>query len=316
MSENNQGQKKGMKVVILPKDGKPGEYKMIKMPLAKNIEGSKPYILQDETLYELKEINGNNPHLNQPNRPQLLNGDGVKSWIFEGTPGYVVQSGNLIVASKYNMTYLLISVVYLQIDNFNQRFIALDDLLDKLASSYGDWINEIPNTLYEKSLAKVFEVVDQDDEKYYKFSLEKANDFIQSRIDSLLEFLSTKPSSMSNFVKSKLSDPSTGTIQQDLLKLAILHHSVEFVTNSYCLPQFKDQYISSRKFDFKPFDDFRKKLKEDQKSRDLVEEGVTNIAIANKNVKKKDVPVKKTTKKQVKKVAVGKGALDGFFGKK
>lgn len=305
-----------MKVLVLPKDGPEGSYKLIKLPLAKNIQQTKSYLLQDNVIYELKEINGNNPHVVQPSRPQLKNGDGVKSWIFEGDPGFVVQSGNLIVATKFNIVYLLISIFYTNVSKFTQRFIAFEDLLDQMTSLYGDWINEIPTDVYLQKLPDICEIIDQDDENYYKFSLVKANTFIQEKVNSFLSYISSKPNSIANLIKAKMTDPASGTIPENIIESAQSHHALEFVTNSYCLPAFKEQYIAANHYDFSNYIEYQSKLKEQQKSREIVDATVNNIAVANANVPKKKPAAKKTAKKQTTKVAVGKGALDGFFGKK
>lgn len=305
-----------MKVLVLPQGESSGLYQIIKLPLAKNIGETKSYLLQNNEIFELKEINGNNPHNIQANRPQLKNGDGVKSWIFEGNPGYVVQSGNLIVASKFNLIFLLISILFNNGDKFSQRFISFEDLLDQLASLYGEWINNIPQDIFIDKLPQVCEIVNQDSENYYKFSITKANEFIKLKIDQFLHYITSTPNSITNLIKMKLQDPSLNSIPSDIILSAQLNHAVEFVTNSYCLPSFKQQFLSSNSYDFTKLFEYQTKLKDQQKARDIVDQTVNNIAISNSNVPKKKPAPKKQTKKQPTKVAVGKGALDGFFSRK
>jgi hypothetical protein len=304
------------KVILLPENGL-GSYSVIELPTAKDLEVSKPFLLQDSQLYELKVINGNNPHAVLANGPQLANSDGVRSWIFEDNDGMVVQSGNLVVTSKFNLCYLLLSLLYKNPQMFTQRFITIEDLLDKFSSLYGELIMSIPKEMLLRSLPTLCEIVSQDDEEYYKFSLSKANEFINEKVTALVKFIENGNNSLADVIMAKISDASTPDVPDNIRELAQLNYAIEFVCNSYTLASFKQQFIVSRQIDFTDLNAYLLKLTEAQKTRAIVEQSVNNIAASNANATKKNPSQsKKTTKKPTaKKVAVGKGALDGFFKK-
>lgn len=304
------------KVILLPENGL-GSYSVLDLPTAKNLEVSKPFLFQDSQLYELKLINGNNPHAVLANAPQLANNDGVRSWIFEDSEGMVVQSGNLVVSSKFNLCYLLLSLLYKNPEMFTQRFITIEDLLDKFSSLYGELITSIPKEVFQQNLPTICEIVSQDEEDYYKFSLAKANEFINGKVTNLVKFIENGNNSLADVITAKISDASTLDVPANIREQAQLNYAIEFVCNSYTLPSFKDQFVASRQFDFTELNAYLLKLTESQKNRAIAEQSVNNIAASNANATKKKLsqPKKTTKKPAAKKVAVGKGALDGFFKK-
>ncbi|RLV90159.1 hypothetical protein JA1_004757 [Spathaspora sp. JA1] len=300
---------KDSKVILLPETASPTEFKLIQLPISNNLNQTKSYLYEpiSTTIYELNQIRS-------IESAKLKSGDAVKSFIIESgnSDGAIIQSPRTIISSKFNLCYLLISSLYGQKND--TRFITIDDFMDRLT-----WSQNLPESVLISALEKVCEELNNDDVTFYKFSIEKSLLFINEKILALVDFIANQPNSIIDKIKAELTDPTNTTteeIPQDILNQLILQYAIDYVCSTYIEDSnFKQDLINKFEYKFDQVEKYLVEIREKQKSLALVEANmneVINSTIKNRNKEKEQV--KKSTKKiQVKKVAVGKGALDGFF---
>lgn len=330
------------KIIVLPDQY--STFKIINLPNPAELVTKKSYLLAEDDsaykIFELREVNGNNPYSSN-NILLPKSSDSVKSWIIETSVqngpklsstvvsgGYILQSPNLIVSSIFNPAYLLASIFCTHAATFSKRFITIEDFIDTLSGLYEDlWVQELPQSLYSDCLPLVCDTIVENGETFYKFSMPVTLTFLKSKVAKLVEhFLSSDlklaPGGQPQFlqhIKSKLYERNQDqtSIPEDILRLAVEKHVVDLILGSYCLPSVLDEYLKTQASDFSKYDLHLKELEQKKKDLAMVEQNMNDIAessakaSANSKSKKKPDP----KKKPVKKVAVGKGALDGFFKK-
>lgn len=313
----------GTKVILLPKYE--GLYKIIKLPNILEQKSLKPYLLHKDQLYELREIKGDNPYLaNEKKRPVIPHsGESVKSFIFESTTnGCVIQSPNLIVSSKFNLVYYLISIMHNN-NSFSKRFITIEDFLDSISSIFenNEWVNAILMLMYTSALSKICETIEENDEMFYKYSNDKVVEYLNNKVTQLVTYLSANSDlSIMYKIKQELYDPiseGSNEIPLDILQLSVAKHSIDMICGSYTPVEVRDQVLNNGSYDFEKLKTFLKNIQIKRKELELVESNMNEVVetTTKVEVKKNDSKKKVVKKKQVKKVAVGKGALDGFFKK-
>lgn len=286
------------RVVLLPKEGT--HFKVVRMPIAHDISRLKPYLVCGSQIYELNEM----AKTAWSNAPQTKKGDFVRSLIVEGvegSQGAVLQSLHMILSSKFNLMYILISTMHTA-EQFHHRFASLEDIMDQIP---GDWIQHLPEEIVAKHMASICEVKVEGGEGFYRFSLNKAVDQVREKCTRLAEHLTQSKNSL--YLKAKQSVIENDVCDPEILDLAVKSTAVEFVCGSYTLPSFKDEVMKA--YDFSRLKEHREKIKENTKNLRVVEANMMDLASKPKKV------TKKVVKKTVKKVAPGKGALDGFFKK-
>lgn len=311
------------KTILLPKNC--GPYKIIKLPDLLNESVLKPYLLNETQLYELREINGCNPYLPNDNKRPVIpkTGESVKSIIFESSDqGYVVQSAKLIVSSKFNLVYYLISIMYNN-ESFSKRFITFEDFSDTISSIYKDneWVSTIPTDLFTISLSEICETIEENGETFYKYSNDKVIEYMDSKVNELICFLSSRSDlSIMSKIKQELYRPieeGNNEIPSDILHLSILKHSIDLICGSYTPNEIKINLMKSKNYNFDKLETYFKELRSKRKEIELVESNMNSIVESSSKAAttKKAEAKNKPKKKEAKKVAVGKGALDGFFKK-
>ena len=336
---------KSTKIILLPKDTE-DQYTLVHLPLSKELQKSKPFFINGDgsEILELNEITGENKYTKKEGAPILKNGDSVRSFIFElaippkkalsngdlsngntsldnhraSSGGFVLESSHMITTTKFNLTYLLQSILHTNQDLFTKRYITLEDVCDLIESlcTEKDWVHKISPSTYQRSLATICQVIDENDEFFYKYSPEKSVEFISTKINKLVTFLKENREKVSlyNHLYSKLLDPTESiVVTDDIIDEMVLRYGIDFVCDSYCLDVIKMELMN--KHDFSKLEAHIEGIAAKQKNLLVVEENITSVvkttAAAKNNIKIE----KKGKKKEVKKIAVGKGALDGFFKK-
>lgn len=168
------------------------------------------------------------------------------------------------------------------------------------------------------SLAKISESIDESGDSFFKFSLKKSFEFVEKKVERLQTYFASGDNSVLVTIKGKLTDTTLAehTIPEPILKSMVLRYAVDYVCDSYIGSEFKKEFISFVKYDFSDLDKYLDVLQERQKNLQIVESNMNSVAQTSASASKKKVELKKGKKKEVKKkVAVGKGALDGFFKK-
>ncbi|ABN66146.2 predicted protein [Scheffersomyces stipitis CBS 6054] len=313
------------RVILLPKSETPVTYKVVDLPTSRDLTSYNSYLLDKDTLYELGDVRNDNPYVKKENMPLLKNGDAVKSFIFEDEQngeGAIIQSSSVIVSSKFDLAWLLIAIFYKH-NQFSKNYISAEDVMDKIAGVFSgngndQWVHKIPYFLYEQSLAKISESIDESGDSFFKFSLKKSFEFVEKKVERLQTYFASGDNSVLVTIKGKLTDTTLAehTIPEPILKSMVLRYAVDYVCDSYIGSEFKKEFISFVKYDFSDLDKYLDVLQERQKNLQIVESNMNSVAQTSASASKKKVELKKGKKKEVKKkVAVGKGALDGFFKK-
>ncbi|KAI5959162.1 uncharacterized protein KGF55_005505 [Candida pseudojiufengensis] len=326
---------KDTRVIILPKlanesektdTNQTQEYKIINLPTPSDLTKFKSYLIYEKSnkIYELNIIKGENSSIT------LKNGDAVKSIIIEsidpqlngGGGGGVLQSANIIIGSAFNFTFLLISIFERHVENFNNLFKTIEDIRDSLSSLEGDWIYEINYDIYKQNLNNICDEILENDTLFYKYCSRKSIEWINNKILSLQNYILT--SSNNNTILRKIilelndSTQLNHIIDENLIKQNSLIYSIDYICDSY-LPFMKEKLIDYYNYDFHLVENYLIELKQKQKNLEIIENNMNEInsitanTINNKN--KNNNKKKNGSKNQSKKVAVGKGALDGFFKK-
>lgn len=313
----------GTKVILLPKEK--GLYSIIKLPNVLDQKSFKSYLLRDDQLFELREIKGDNRYLpNDTKRPVIPNtGQSVKSFIFESEAnGCVVQSPNLIVSTKFNLVYYLMSIMYNN-DSFAKRFITFEDFSDTISTlfEYNAWVGAIPMKMYKSALSEICETIEENDEIFYKYSNAKVIEYLHRKVSQLLAYLSSQSDlSIILKIKQELYRPiseGSNDIPSDILQLSIIRHSIDLICGSYTPIEIRNQVMNNERYEFDKLNAYLKDIQAQRKELELVESNMNAVVETTTKVetKKKDTKKKVVRKKEIKKVAVGKGALDGFFKK-
>ena len=316
---------KDSKVILLPtiSNNNQSEFKIVQLPTSNNLQQLKSYLINQSTIYELNEIKGQ-----ESNKIKLKTGDAVKSFIIESTDsdGAIIQSSKMIISSKFNIIYLLISIIYSSWKGKSSNFISIDDLMDRLS-----WAHELPIDVFSKAMPMICDDIIEGGEVFYKFSKVKAFEFVNDHIVKLKEYYFAGSANNENTIigkiKGELNDPTIAgaTVKDDggkgvrVLEALTLSYAIDYICDSYIenLIKFKQELIDHFKYDFNEMNEYLDQLKQKKKDIAIVESNMNELITTSvKNNKKKNETTKKVTKtkkKEVKKVAVGKGALDGFF---
>lgn len=320
------------KLIILPNSfdiSNDEIFNIIKLPYGNGqikqilVNTSDPNNLQ---LYELREIKGNNAYLNSENKRITIpkTGVAVKSFIFENEDqGQVIQSPDLIVSSKFNFFYYLVLVTYQNKEKFTKSFITYEDFVDKLndiSNGENKWIQQIEPVLI-RNMKIICEEVNENGECFYKLSIDNVLKTLNNKINKLFEFLNKNELSITKKIKQELYiDTNNNEIPKKILNLSILNYSIDLIFESYLNKSLKEEFKKFNDINFTELSDYIKELQEKKKAIEIVESNMNSIITTTNSTSSKTKEAqstlnKKKSGKQVKKVAVGKGALDGFFKK-
>lgn len=283
------------KVILLPE----GKFEIIKLPYNKD---TKQFLLSNNSLYELKQIDGSNDYVAPIAR--LKNGVATKSLIFE--PGVVMQSPNMIMATKFNFFYYLVNLLFDHQNRFN-KFCTYDDLIDEIVSIVGEDYRSTLNKcepVITTNLKFCFEVLNENNEVFYKLSVKKILQNLNNKINKIYKFINDSPESqIFKFINSSLRDEQL-PVPQNILNLSILNHCIDLVFASYLNDAIKQEFLKFNSIDFGELHKYLQDLNNKKKTLSIIESNTKEL-ITPKASKTKVV-------KKVKKV-VKKGPLDGFF---
>lgn len=300
------------KIFLLPRNCY--EYEFMNL----NICGSiKTLVLSGEEVFEIREIGPSSAFDSRP-EPKFPSGEPVKSLIFESEEnnvGYVKQSANLLQLSKYDLLFLVLYVFRADIKNESERYKTKEDLLDEIALHMGTCsIHEAIKKKISNSFDLIFDKIVENEENYYRVNKSEVVEVLSKKIESLRRVLLENK----NFTFSKIIEESLGGDEvvpsQSILELQTLKYCIDYVFDSYLTSDLKDMYYKSKSVDFSNLDAFMKQREKKQRERAAVEENRASVTRSKPSTSKNE-KTKKLNKKKPVKVAIGKGALDSFFGK-
>lgn len=278
------------------------------------------YALIDSTLYELKEINGDNPHLSNNHLRPLTKKDTlpVRSLILEnlnpGDDGLILENGNVIITTKFDLTYSLIGFFHRQKES--SRFNSFEDLSDSIGKELP--VDQLPESLLKASLNRISETVIENNELFYKYSESKTLQFLKSKVHKIAT--SFPESIFETLLKPSLYPLNIDeAIPEEMANLAKVQHSI-YLLSSY-LPLQWEQNLN-KDYDLAKLQEYVSNIKRQKLEKKIAEEQIASLnqtSAGNKrngNNGNNGVPAKK--KQFVKKptVKLSKGPLDSFFGGK
>ncbi|KAG7695254.1 hypothetical protein KL951_003696 [Ogataea haglerorum] len=277
----------------------------------------KPYkgsqlVVNSGRVYELNKANFKDPHntaqkltkKQQPLKTIFLAAlDVSKDSLMVG------KNCELWIATKYNPVYLLLDFFTNALSRENVRMVSFQDLLEQFERS--ETLQDLVDNGIDlqQPLLQICESVDENGETFYKPSMHKIVGYLSSKVDRLAQNL---PSALVAATKKKLVLPGfepTDEVLQVRRKLLAIELIGSYVDAKY-LEELKKLYPTE------VLDSYMVEYKKKEQMTALAEENINTLNGMNAANPKKRKVEKKVARKEVKKVAVGKGALDGFFKRK
>lgn len=310
------------RVVLLP-EVSVDTIKLINLPHPRTGQ-THHYVLLNEELYELTEVDNDNPHSKTNHLRAVTKADNkpVRSLILEASDGassgLVLEESNLIISTKFNLVYVLISYFanQLELGKEFRRYQSLQDLIDILEESI-PVIVQFPETLLSNALEKISDAIDENDEKFYKYSEEKTYQFLKTKVEVISNSF---PKSIQSQLVSPILYPVNidDSIPDDINKLALERYSIHLLS-SYLHPAVEKKLQST--FQFQSLDAYIAKIQMDKTKKKAAEDQIQNLNSINAQNKRTFGKQDNSSRKKptvVKKLApkITKGPLDGFFGKK
>lgn len=310
------------RVVLLP-DVEADSMKLVDLPHPRTNQ-QHHFILVNHEIYELNEIDNDNPHDKANHLRAVTKTDNkpVRSLILENSncssSGLVLEESNIIISTKFNFTYVLISYFTNQIERGKEfkRYQSFEDLTDVLEEEI-PVVLQIPEVLVREALDKISDSIDENGDKFYRYSEEKTYEFLKSKVEAI-------SGSFPRSVESKLVHPTLypanieDAIPQDINFLALNKSSIHLLS-SYLHPKVESKLTSF--YNFEALATYIDKVASERTKKKAAEDQIQNLNIINAQNKrtlgKQDNGARKKPT-AAKKVApkISKGPLDGFFGKK
>ncbi|GME94257.1 unnamed protein product [Ambrosiozyma monospora] len=162
-----------------------------------------------KTLYEINSIDfrdsfNDKQRFTKENKP-------LKSLLFTPTdklpdqPGLIIgQTTEIYVATEYNVVYSLLQFFIDNLKKERQRIVTYDDLVEQFEES------ELLASLiplgfdFKKQLTHICELIEENDEVFYKPSLEKIVSYLRSKVDKIVNQF---PKSLDVKISKKLIVP-------------------------------------------------------------------------------------------------------------
>lgn len=322
-----------------PVTGKPTEF-IISVP-EKNNEGKR------SNLYVLDQVNWKNPNVKnqsytpdgKPYRCLFITGDSDKNAtsINEQSALVLGAEPNIYALTPFSPLYLLLSHFKSllqkqfqddkQLDtNNHKRLLSYEDLTDSiyeknkfielLAKDYNINLKPLLELICDSSSIPSMDSDDDDEDQFfYKISIEKIKKIIIQKVDGLVEMLSLKESFKSLKIRMETMFPNG---VPDDIKLLIWRQQAISLLSNYIDQWYIDISVT---YNFELLDKFIDEKKEQERAQEMIEESIQQLhegtaAVLSAQKSKKAKVVKKPTKPKTPPVAVGKGALDMFFKKK
>lgn len=298
------------RVLYLPK----GTSRLVQLP--NPASGSmQSFVVCNDELYELREVDGDNPHDKQNHLRPTTKKDSqtVRSLILEGPDnnGFIIENGALLVATKFNPSFLLIGYFTSQ---KGSRFQSSEDLFDSM-QEVTPALNDLPETLIQSALTTICETVVEGDEPFYKFSEEITLAWLKGRVSQLI---SNFPQTILESLVKPLLYPVgiDDTIPAEVMQLALRKFSIMLIS-SYLTAEWNDRLINE--YDFVTLDEYIQRTQQQRTDKRAAQENLSDINHLNAQNKRTQYDTKGPLKKKAvvkRQVKVSTGALDMFFKKK
>ncbi|CDK29650.1 unnamed protein product [Kuraishia capsulata CBS 1993] len=312
--------------------GEPLHLSRLSLPHPKD-EHSCTFLVDEKNkcLYELKKVNFYNPHLPVSKRPiTTTKGECLNSLIVEtvgSEDGMVIEEPEIFVASKFNLVYMLLAFFEQNIKNLaydadtstGSRFISFEDMSERLLDDTDSPLKDLPACFFEQdTIGRAFELLcdtmGEPDDLYYKLSLQKVISFLRSRVERICEKF--PESIMDSILKSKINAPSgkSEELDPETVRCCQKIYAIQLL-GSYLSDFYVEQVSVCFRDDLNRGKDHLAKMASLHQEQRMAQQGIDELSasLSSTNGSKKRKPVVQQKKVPVKKIAVGRGALDGFF---
>lgn len=300
------------RVFLLPRDHT--EFEFFNVSIAGN---QKTLVVSGDAVFEVREVGPSSSFDPRP-EPKFPSGEPVKSIIFEAQgsqPGYVKQNANFTCLTKYDVLFLVLCSLKAHILTPSERYKAQEDLLDEVTESINGGQNKVIQKHILDSFDTICDVLEENGDTYYRVQTTKVLQALERKVSALSNLLLQNKS----FALLALIEETLGGVEllpsPEILRLQTLKFSVDYIFDSYLSQDLKQLYYIHMKIDSSALDTFVSERQKQQRARTVVEENSAAVS-KSKSTAKGSNSVKATKKKVAVKVAVGKGALDSFFGQR
>lgn len=240
------------------------------------------------------------------------------------TDGYVSESSLITYTEKYDLGFSLCGYYYRNsvVDsekscfshpiadvkaNPDTNFLTALDLQEKLGNvAHKNWA-KIPTALFEGTLIKLSEIVEEGGDKYYKIKADIINSWLLNKLVKLKNNFPSSlpvPKSLPTEIAEHLKTIMCCNLLVSLIPQLAYHELI-------CI----DSSMLNIKEAFQAYENYKKETFEQEQEKEILIRAAMGTGLSdskpNKLVTKKIVKPKITKTKVVK----GKGAIDGFFKK-
>ncbi|VEU21848.1 DEKNAAC102875 [Brettanomyces naardenensis] len=228
------------------------------------------------------------------------------------SPGCLLigKAPEIYIATAFNQIYFLLSffVAFLKQDHL--RLLSYDDLMEKFEESETLESLISQGISFKGSLERICDTVEEGGETFHKVSKSKVIEYLKQRVTKIV---GNFPASVGSQVTRKLTgNVSSGSLDltDDIIRLSRTRSAINLLSS------YVDDYylrLLLKEYDFRTLDSYMEQLARIEEMNKVAED---NLQVLNERMNesggKKRKPVGKK-QKVVKRVAVGKGALDMFF---
>ncbi|QPG74041.1 hypothetical protein FOA43_001360 [Brettanomyces nanus] len=304
-----------IRLVLLPKyNSSISSYTTISLKDPTNDGESRQFLVSqpENKLYSLNKTDFKDQY--KEKQKVTKNGQPIKSLMLTTTTKsnclIIGKTPEIYVGTIFNQIYFLLSffVQFLRQDHL--RLLSYDDLCEMFedSESLGSLIKM--KISFKESLETICETVRENGETFYKVSEARILDYINQRVDRIFEHF---PCSLKSQLLRKLQRVNNLVPSTEVIKLSHINASIDLLSS------FVDKYYLNKvraRYDFGPLIEYHEKLAQMEEMNKVAED---NLERLNEKLQNNGSSKRKRkqigTKKVVKRIAVGKGALDMFFGK-
>ncbi|CCD24071.1 Rnh202p NDAI_0C04110 [Naumovozyma dairenensis CBS 421] len=246
--------------------------------------------------------------------------------------GYIMESSYFQFSTKYDITYNLIGFLYRKTevvenendyvkalpsnDNENNmesitsdRFLTLRDFHDTLVDSHDKNWSKISLNVLENALNKICDCIQEAGDTYYKINPVKITEFLVRKVEKINDNFPKSipiPYDYREDIKESMKTVLSCNLLISLIPKRVYDDLIQFHPdeNSTVQLSIKDAHASYIKY--------KEERRVTSREKEILLKSVTTVGLNNGTTTKGKIVKKKTTIVK-KKVAKGKGAIDGFF---
>lgn len=240
--------------------------------------------------------------------------------------GYILESGDFRYSTKYDLCFSLCGAYYSEnitqseSDYLNKytgnsvehddRFLTVRDFQDLLIDKHDQQWAHVSVGVLESALTEISDSIEEAGDTYHKITIEKVVEWLTRKVSKIVD----------NFPQTL---PMEKNMPADITSYARIVYSCNLLVS--LIPQLVYRALITSKNDtldiagaFTKYTEYIETTLQEEKEKEILLQAAVKTGLGNSETKKlgvKKVVISKRITK-VKKITVGKGAIDGFFKKK